>query len=424
MNYDELNEYVNTLSSFSEPEIHAMTEDFFDYLGRPSEDKKIIHVAGTNGKGSVCKYINDILRAHGKKCGLFTSPHLVRINERIRIENEDVDDEAFAKAGEYVLDKMHEFGRGYKMNYFEFIFMMAMYIYSDSDVEYIILETGLGGRSDTTNLFKKPVLTIITHIDLDHTKVLGETIKKIAYEKAGIIKEGVPLIYADDNSDASEVIKKEALRLGSKQYAISSFNYDIVEHDRKNIDFCFTYDYYIFYIRLNTSARYQVANASLAIMAAITLLGNELKEEKLKDALGKCIWEGRMEEIAPDVYVDGAHNPDGISAFVKSVKDLKKITLIISVSRDKDIKAMLERLRELNNISKIIITAYEGGRSMECDTLQLMLLEAGFDNTVVCPDVKDAYQTGLYLKTDGALYIIGSLYLVGEIKQLMEACND
>ena len=197
MDYREAIAYILEIPKFTKKNSLEHTKDFLRILGNPEKGKKIIHVAGTNGKGSVCAYMQSLLLTEKKTVGFFTSPHLVKMNERIRIDGEEISDEMFLSTFDIVfaaVQKMKADGKPHP-TFFEFLFAMAMTAFADSGVEYIILETGLGGRLDATNAIDVPFLTIITSISLDHTEILGETIEEIAAEKAGILKRDVPIIY-------------------------------------------------------------------------------------------------------------------------------------------------------------------------------------------------------------------------------------
>ena len=214
--YEEAAAYIEEIPKFTKKHTLEHTKMFLKRLGNPAADRKIVHVAGTNGKGSVCAYLQAILMAEGKRTGFFTSPHLVSVNERIRVDNIQIDNETFLKMFRKVLKivrQMVEDGIEHP-SYFEFLFGMGMTAFAETDVEYIILETGLGGRLDATNAIDNPALAIITSISLDHTAILGDTIEKIAGEKAGIIKPGVPVFFDGSSKKAAEVIKAKASELG------------------------------------------------------------------------------------------------------------------------------------------------------------------------------------------------------------------
>lgn len=231
---------------------------------------KVIHVAGTNGKGSVCAFLSEMLTLAGKKTALFTSPHLVRINERFQINNVPISDELFLESYQKVqaaIDGMVKDGLPHA-TYFELLYAVAMVAFQKEKAEYVVLETGLGGRLDATNTIEHPIATVITSISLDHTEILGDTIEKIAGEKAGIIKEGVPVIYDGRNEEAEKVIKKRAKELHAPAFALKEEMYEILGNTDKSIDFCLNCGYYEHAkVTAPYLAPYQVVNSSLALLA-------------------------------------------------------------------------------------------------------------------------------------------------------------
>ena len=201
MNYTEAVEYILNVPKFTTKNKPEHTVELLKRLGHPECGMKVIHVAGTNGKGSVCAFLSEMLTLAGKKTALFTSPHLVRINERFQINNVPISDELFLESYQKVqaaIDGMVKDGLPHA-TYFELLYAVAMVAFQKEKAEYVVLETGLGGRLDATNTIEHPIATVITSISLDHTEILGDTIEKIAGEKAGIIKEGVPVIYDGTN---------------------------------------------------------------------------------------------------------------------------------------------------------------------------------------------------------------------------------
>ena len=224
MTYEEAESYINDTPKFTKKNTLENTRMVLEAMGHPERKMKLIHVAGSNGKGSVCAYLSSILKAAGKEVGLFTSPHLVKINERFKINEEDVSDELFLEAFEGVMDlvrqllkeKPEEFAHP---TFFELLFLMGIYIFDKAHMEYVVLETGLGGRFDATNVIEKPLVSVITSISLEHTEYLGDTYAKIAGEKAGIIKEGCPVVYDGTRKDVEEAILKKASEMHAKAYA-------------------------------------------------------------------------------------------------------------------------------------------------------------------------------------------------------------
>ena len=218
MTYKEAEAYINSVPKFTSKNKPENTMELIRRLGHPERSMKVIHVAGTNGKGSVCAFLSSMLTEGGKRTGLFTSPHLVKINERFQINNEPVSDEIFLNAYERVMKLVEEMQKDgfYHPAYFELLFAIGMVIFEEAQVEYLILETGLGGRLDATNIVEKPVVTVITSISLDHTEILGDTIEEIAGEKAGIIKQNIPIVYDGREKRAEKVILQKAKEQNAK----------------------------------------------------------------------------------------------------------------------------------------------------------------------------------------------------------------
>ena len=218
MRYEEAVKYILDIPKFTKKNDGDHTRKFLEYLGNPQEGLKVLHVAGTNGKGSVCAYLDGMLRSEGKRTGLFTSPHLVKINERIVLDGEEIPDDRFCEVFERTLTavkKMEGEGLAHP-TFFEFLFGMAMLAFAEGGMEYAVLETGLGGRLDATNAVEQPLVSIITSIGMDHMEYLGDTIGEIASEKAGIIKSGVPVFYAQTSEESDEVIRRKAEELQKK----------------------------------------------------------------------------------------------------------------------------------------------------------------------------------------------------------------
>ena len=269
MNKQEAVSYIEDIPKFTSKNSLEHTREFLARLGHPEEGRKILHVAGTNGKGSVCAYMQAVLLAKKKQTGMFISPHLVEINERIKVNGEDISDGDFLEVFSYVksvVESMEEAGIPHP-SYFEFLFGMAMYAFGKADVEYIILETGLGGRLDATNAIRHPFVTVITSISLDHMDILGDTIEEIAAEKAGIIKPHVPVVYLDGKK-SSGVIEKKAAELEAPCIKIAKNAFEIQKTEEKYIDFstASAYDKYTTW-RLSNPGVYQAENAMLAIRA-------------------------------------------------------------------------------------------------------------------------------------------------------------
>lgn len=427
--YEEAAAYIEEIPKFTKKHTLEHTKMFLKRLGNPAADRKIVHVAGTNGKGSVCAYLQAILMAEGKRTGFFTSPHLVSVNERIRVDNIQIDNETFLKMFRKVLKivrQMVEDGIEHP-SYFEFLFGMGMTAFAETDVEYIILETGLGGRLDATNAIDNPALAIITSISLDHTAILGDTIEKIAGEKAGIIKPGVPVFFDGSSKKAAEVIKAKASELGVSCREVTKNAYEIQEVHRKYIAFSrrSAYDKDVIF-QVPMCGCYQAMNAELALEALEYLLaGEEIHMDRWKEALAELHWEGRMERVGAHITVDGAHNPGAMEAFVESVKALDEsergeMVLLFSAVSDKKYDQMIEYLCENLDVKAYVVTQIEDERGVTAEELA-DVFRRYTDRPVYCKErLEDAVRTAMNERGEtGEIYCLGSLYLVGMMKKLL-----
>lgn len=427
--YEEAAAYIEEIPKFTKKHTLEHTKTFLKRLGNPAADRKIVHVAGTNGKGSVCAYLQAILMAEGKRTGFFTSPHLVSVNERIRVDNIQIDNETFLKVFRKVLKivrQMVEDGIEHP-SYFEFLFGMGMTAFAETDVEYIILETGLGGRLDATNAIDNPALAIITSISLDHTAILGDTIEKIAGEKAGIIKPGVPVFFDGSSKKAAEVIKAKASELGVSCREVTKNAYEIQEVHRKYIAFSrrSAYDKDVIF-QVPMCGCYQALNAELALEASEYLLaGEEIHMDRWKEALAELHWEGRMERVGAHITVDGAHNPGAMEAFVESVKALDEsergeMVLLFSAVSDKKYDQMIEYLCENLDVKAYVVTQIEDERGVPAEELA-DVFRRYTDRPVYCKErLEDAVRTAMNERGEtGEIYCLGSLYLVGMMKKLL-----
>lgn len=431
MTYEESVSYILNIPKFTTKNELDHTRYFLQALGNPQENMKIIHVAGTNGKGSVCAYLQSILLKAGKKTAMFTSPHLVKINERFRMNGSPVSDEAFTEAFETVyqyVKKAEAQGIAHP-TFFEYLFLMAMVLFQDC--EYIILETGLGGRLDATNVIEHPMVSVITAISLDHTELLGDTVEKIALEKAGILKKDTPVVFDGNSAEASAVIQKRAEELGIEYSAVTKKDIKNLCSGQKSVDFSTYVKYYIAngvfseaeeWFTIPFQAPYQAENAVLALRAAMHL---DCKEaftlDILKQGLSNMQWEGRMEEIMPGIIVDGAHNEAGMEAFIRaaSLTDNEKILLFTAV-KEKEYEHMIADLCRELTFAKIIVTELAMPRAAKVEELANIFQKYADCPVEVQKDIKQALT--LAEQSRGAqttLYCVGSLYLVGEVKAIL-----
>lgn len=430
--YEEAVDYLYQVPYFTTKNTPADTRGFLDELGNPDQKMRIIHVAGTNGKGSVCAYMRNVLETAGYTTAVFTSPHLVDIRERFLIRGQMVDKEAFLQAFLKVYNLIYRNptpSHFYHPSFFEYLFFMAMVLFADAAPDYCILETGLGGRLDATNSVAKKEISIITSIGVDHVEYLGNTLEQIAGEKAGIIQTGAPVVFADNREDISKIFREKAQGLGTEAYSVSRNDYAFLSFHDKTIDFSYQSMYYG-YVRftLQTIAAYQMANAALALRAIEVLDGGRtISPEHMKQGVERTFWPGRMEEILPDVFVDGAHNEDGIRAFLQTVKEdgcKGNRMLLFGVVQDKEFVTMADMLMDSGLFSEIAVARLQSARSASLESLKEIFQNKNTETNVNAYTLHDSADAALHalleIKQPGdRIYVAGSLYLVGEIKEAL-----
>ena len=423
MNYEEAIRYINEIELFgSRPGLERITA-LMERLGNPQDDLKVIHVAGTNGKGSTTAMLTYILRENGYRVGTYTSPHLERYNERYMIDAENISDKYFA---EYVsiikavCDDMED-----KPTVFEVLTAVAFKYFYDLKVDYVVLEVGMGGRFDATNVIKKPLLSVITSISLDHVEYLGDTIEKIAFEKGGIIKNNCPTALYRQAESVKNVIADICSERNSRLYYAESEKIDIGRQDISGTVFSVKNEYMDFEkVGITLLGDYQINNASLVLLACKALAdsGVSLKEELILSGIKKAKWHGRMEIVGenPIVLLDGAHNADGITVLSKSLKKYfggKKITLVVGILGDKEYKKMVDTIAPL--AARIVFTEPMSRRKWHLDKLE------NFDelknvDIYKQSDIKKAVETALSItEKDGVICCAGSFYLIGEIYKIL-----
>ena len=422
MNYSKIEEYVLNIPKFRKEGSIEQARKFYEFLDKPGKNSIIVHVAGTNGKGSTCAYINSVLTEAGIKTGMFTSPHLVSVRERIRINHNLIFEKEFEACFWKLINWVEKYRvKNYTPTFYEFLFFMAMLYFEEQKVDVIILETGLGGRLDATNVIDAPKVTVLTEIGKDHMEYLGDTFEKIAEEKAGIIKPGTSVVYSGKRQETSMVIERKVKDEGVLCKCVEKLEKQDYRFVDKKIDFSFFSRYYGYIpIKLNTCAVYQVENALLALNALEDLaLG--ISKEDIQRGMEKCKWEGRMEEILPGVYLDGAHNEDGIEAFLAVVQrdECKgKRWLLFSAVADKEYRNMKEKLMDSGLFSYVCAAPLKNVRGIS----KVELIDIFNENSVrIADSACDGMREILSLKKENDfVYVTGSLYLVGEIKERIE----
>lgn len=441
LNIGEVSEYILAIPKFAEK---IGTEDLrvlMNKLGDPQDRVRSVHVAGTNGKGSTTEMLRLMLTESGFRTGSFTSPHLVRMNERIAVDGVMISDEDFVSCFRKVMKAVDAYSLRHP-SFFEFIFAMAAVYYAEQDVDFVVYETGMGGRLDATNIIT-PVVSVITSIGMDHMQYLGDTVEKIAYEKAGIIKPGVPVVHnAINNSDrnlkerAAEVIKNRAAELESELVVVDSIDERLIR--------------WIDLSELENPAfltGYQRDNASTAIKA-FEIIREHIADSVSEDinkvilrALNKFIMPARMEKLRKNVIIDGAHNTDAMPQFLDAAAEMirrekpERVYFIFAVSNDKDYRGMVRMINDAALFDEIFITTFNSYRKTDVDIIKNLFDEysgkagtkkaddtAGEFRPVVrtIPEVKKCLAKVLSKLGDRELlFTAGSLYLAGEIEEIL-----
>ena len=409
MNYKESVNYLYKIAGFATKSSLDDIRYYLERLGNPQNDLQMVHVAGTNGKGSVCAFLEAILKEHGIFTASFTSPHLVRVNERIKLAGQEIDDETFAFAAtkvRRVIENAIKEGKN-SPSFFETMFLMAMVIFEKKRPQICMIETGMGGRYDATNVIF-PKVSVITSISKDHMEFLGQTIEEIASHKAGIIKEGIPLVTMEQEASVKKIIYEEGMQKKSRIYDISEDNLNFKEKAGKYIDFLNgnAYDKERG-VRTNIAGAFQRSNLAVALQTAQILCG-KLQEDKVKDALKKIRIPGRMEEIAPGIIVDVSHNIQGMEGFVKTVEDnfhgKKRILFAASHKNEEEyMKNILEGIKDIEAFYTVSINKRKIDTKEFQDTFRKMI-DRDNENTVC--------------------FVVGSFYLAGMAKDFINQEED
>lgn len=398
------------------------------YFDNPQDKVDSIHIGGSNGKGSTAAILRSILMEAGYVVGTYISPPLVHFNERFTINKipiSTVDLQSIVSRLKEVFEDKNKDINLKEPSFFEIITVIAFIYFYEKDIDIGLLEVGLGGRLDATNIIKNPLLSIITNISCEHAEILGPKIEDIAYEKSGIIKEKTPIISGVDNNKALQVIKNTASKKESELVTLNSLNnYDILKkglnYQTVNLEFK---SKTLKNVRLNILGSHQVKNAALALKSLEYLPQKyKIKEEDIYKGLSKCSWPGRLEVInrKPDIILDGAHNEDGMRRFIDFLKENisieKKIIFILSILKEKNYKGMLDLINNIKNETEIIITKNNNERSLPPTQIKKYVDELKIKNAIY-PDIYNSVKTAKdMLKAQDVLCVTGSLYTVSEAR--------
>lgn len=418
-------------------------ELLLEKLGHPEENLKVIHVAGTNGKGSVCRYIYEALRENGYKVGLYTSPFIQCFNERIQAEGRYISDEELETYTAMAVEKTEEMVREGcdSPTEFEVVTAVAFLYFAARELDFVILEVGLGGRGDSTNVIEKPLISIITSISYDHMDRLGTTLAEIAGEKAGIIKKGAPVVSNVDQREAAVVIAKKAYEEGCNFYDATKLKYGIREESPAGYKFdmeIYGTDYRD--VEISMAGRHQVENAKTALIA-IELLRKQgiikVRRDWLYKGMKQARQPGRFEvfpaalsaggkapgasgpgQERPCVVLDGAHNAAGAKALAETMKTCfpeRRILVVTGILADKETDKITEHLREITD--QFIATQPDNPRKLPAAELAKLLTKQGASCTIA-EYADEAFDAAMKAEpVPEVILFAGSLYLIGEIRE-------
>lgn len=429
MNYNEALNYIHGTYKFGSKLGLDNIRYLLYLLDNPHKDLKMIHIAGTNGKGSTSSFINSILIEEGYNVGLFTSPYLEEFTERIKINGENIPKEDLGKVTGRVKEKveiMLEEGKNHPTE-FEIVTAIAFEYFKLRNVDFVILEVGLGGRLDSTNVIENPLVSVITPIELDHTEYLGDTIDKIAFEKAGIIKKNSYVVSHPQYKEAENVIAKICNEKGSRLFIAPINSVNINRYDEFGISFdanILENKYKDLSIKL--LGTHQVNNATVAL-TVIEVLRNyqsiEISDDAIITGLQKTNWPGRLEILTrnPTLLIDGAHNLHGAKALSKTIKeifDYDRLIGVVGILGDKDVDGILSEVIPL--CDKVIATRPNSPRALSLDEL-VNKIESFNKEVIGFEKIEDAVNYSLDKANENDLVLYcGSLYMIGEVRTLLK----
>ena len=409
-------EYLYNLRRFGMKMDLSIMRRFMEELGNPHEGINYAHIAGTNGKGSVCSMLYSIMKRN-YRCGLYTSPHIERFNERIVVDDKEIEDSYivnFVRNYRRIIEKLAREERN--PTFFEVTTAMAFKFFKESKVDFSIMEVGLGGRLDATNIIN-PEITAIVTIDKEHTKILGNKIEEIAREKAGIIKEKVPVVVGERKKEALKIIKKEAMKKNAEYYNVNDeFEVEDFEMDLNGIRFRAKSNLREYRIKNHLTGNYQIVNTLIAIKMAEILGENyRITGNDIEEGIERNVWRDRFElkMREPLLIFDSSHNPAGMREIVDTIKrlNLQPVTFLFSVLSDKDLESIFKILK---NVSKrIILTEIDYKRKtplaeLEAHAKKYFSWIKSIKNS--CDALKFA------IENEERIVVTGSIYLLGELE--------
>ncbi|KXG73641.1 bifunctional folylpolyglutamate synthase/dihydrofolate synthase [Thermotalea metallivorans] len=431
MNYEEALDYIHGIYKFGSKLGLENILYLLNLMGNPHQGLKVIHVAGTNGKGSTCAYISSVLAAQGYKVGLYTSPYLEEFTERIRVNGVNIPKEELAEITAFVKEKVEEMlshGKNHPTE-FEVVTAIGFEYFQRQAVDYLVLEVGLGGRGDSTNVIDHPMVSVITPIDFDHMDYLGDTLDKIAYEKAGIIKKNCPVVTYPQKPEALKVIEDVCGQLDAPLSIAPVDSVEVLRYD--DAGQCFHGPYgeeKLEKLRISMLGEHQIQNAVVALTALHVLEKVHhvpISKEALYKGFQKANWPGRLEVMGrkPTVIIDGAHNVHGMKSLAKAIRTLykdRRIILAMGMLGDKDVEGMLQEILPLAD--QVIVTKPKNPRAMEPDKL-LQRMAPYQKEAIKKEDIGEAVEEAMKLASQEDVVIFcGSLYMIGDVRRILRSC--
>ena len=425
----DVNEYLKGFyKGNKEPSLNAM-HYFMDRFNNFEKNMKFIHVAGTNGKGSCVEIVANILRVQGYKVGKFLSPHLIKYNERISINGENISDNEMKNLIEElkpVIDE-YEANEGSKITLFELETMMALLYFYRKNVDFVILETGLGGLYDCTNVITKPLVSIITSIGYDHMNILGDTLPKIAFQKAGIVKPNSNTVIFEQTPDVDDVFKNECMKKNNQLYIVRECDISNYKYDN-NLQY---FDYKdMTGLAVNLKGMVQIKNASICIEAINVLRKNgyEISDESVRKGLKTVIHRARMEKLSdkPFIVYDGAHNEPAMRNLKDMVQmyysDLKRV-YIVSILKSKDYRKMLKILAEDKEGKFIFTSGNDSDRYVDKGELYNCMREYANEDRICVMNLEDAIFSTKEFEENTVNLVVGSFYVYGDVVDAINKMN-
>ena len=426
-NYDEALEYIHGRHKFTkDPSLKRMRR-FAEIFGDPQESLQMIHVTGTNGKGSVTAYLRDLLMEQGYDVGTFTSPFIEKFNERISVNGKMISDEEILSLVQEILPAVeqldHEFVDLGGPTEFEVLTMMMFVYFGRYRPDFVIVEVGIGGTYDSTNIIT-PLLSVITSVGMDHMQILGNTLTEIAENKAGIIKHRVPVVCGQLPSEAQSVIEKKAQLMDSRLYLLNQ-DFTVVPKSIANFrgetfDFRFN-EYLVKDVQIQMVGGYQISNAAVALTAFLVMMSKHqisVKTSQIKKCLQQTTWPGRFEKVndEPLIVLDGAHNVPAIKGLTKTLKakfNDQHVYILLAVLEDKQFNEMIAELTKLSHVT-IVLTKFHAPRA----TLKKDELDSKYDQIKMFDQWNEGFLTLINeMSADDMLLITGSLYFVSEVRR-------